>query len=292
MTVTPGLGAGEGTFRRVRIDLGHPAIDLSPVLAETIAPWALSPNGEFGEHRRVLCLVRRQRRYALLGPRDRRLPDLAAGIAYLEGQGLAAFMRTGGGSLVVLDEDCLSFALAWPCRNPGHVADHFVALSEPVRMALAALGVPAAIGQARGSYCEGPTDLVGPDGRKVAGMSQALRNGVAMVSGMLLVRQDADWATSVVAGFERFAGGDPGHLRADAVTSLARLRGRGLSVDEVADVLEGTIRIWAGSLGLREAKGAGTRTLLPEEWLRAESLITLRRVGTGGPTQVLTTPGT
>ncbi len=252
------------------LDLDDPAIGLSPTMAEAMVVSRPDPGP--CDHRPTLALVRRQRPYALLGPRDLRLPRLADGVAFLARRGLPVYRRIGGGSLVVLDEDCLSFALAWPCRNPAHVGSSAGALGAPVLAGLRALGVPPRMGAARGSYCEGPSDLVADDGRKVAGMSVALRGGWALVSGMLLVRQDSAYATGIVAGFEAAAGGlrryDP-----RAVTSLEATLGRSLEVEEVVERLLEAIAAWAGAAGDRGAVRPPDR----RERASAAALTALRR---------------
>jgi octanoyl-[GcvH]:protein N-octanoyltransferase len=246
-------------------------LGLSPTLAEAMVTCRPAPAA--CDHRPSLALVRWQRPYALLGPRDFRLPDVTAGVAFLERRGLPVFRRIGGGSLVVLDEDCLSFALAWPCRNPAHVSTTVPALAAPVLSALAALGAQVRLGAARGSYCEGPSDVVLADGRKVAGMSLALRGGWALLSGMLLVRQDPAYATGLVAGFEAAAGGER-RYRADAVSRLDGALGRPLALEAVADALTGAYAAWAEAavapIALRPPDG--------RERARAAELLGLRRV--------------
>jgi len=261
----------EATLDLVRLDLDDPCLSLSPVMAEAVVT-AQGPRAVC-DHRPTVALIRRQRPYALLGPRDARLPDLDAGVAFLARRGLPAYMRIGGGSLVVLDEDCLSFAVAWPCRSPAHVGQAARALGAPALEAVRALGIDARMGAASGSYCEGPTDLVAPDGRKVAGMAVALRGGWALVSGMLLVCQDPRYATGVVRGFERAAGG-PRAYRSEAVTRLCDLSAAAGTVDAVAAALEASLAAWAGRAGLP----ARVRRAGPAEAYAAGGLVGRRRL--------------
>lgn len=258
-------------FACLRLDLEDPGIGLSPTMAEAMVAARAVPAA--CDHRPTLALVRRQRPYALLGPRDLRLPRLEAGVAFLARRGLPVYRRIGGGSLVVLDEDCLGFALAWPCRSPAHAGQSVRALAPPVLAALSALGVAARMGAAAGSYCEGPTDLVAGDGRKVAGLALALRGGWALVSGMLLVRQDPAYATGLIAGFEAAAGGTR-RFEASAVTHLEAAAGRPLRVDAVADGLCAAIAAWAAD--------AGVKPILRPPWRHeralARTLIGQRRV--------------
>lgn len=211
---------------------------LSPTLAETVGLAVAS-----GRAPETFCL-RMNRPYVLLGPQDLRLPDPAAGAAWLEAQGLPVYVRVGGGSAVLLDEGCLSFFGAVPCRDIARLDQNFRELTRPVRQALGALGAEVRFGRAPGSYCEGPQDLVTVDGRKLLGVAQALRQGYALVSGMLLWRQDPLRTTAVLQEFYRRAGSSR-VLRADAVTSLRAE----LGVDVPLEDLKAAILRAAEALG-------------------------------------------
>jgi len=218
-------------------------LDASPGLAE----WAGHQAAMSGEPHFVL---RRQRPYFLLGPGDRRLPDLPSATRWATAEGIPVFRRIGGGSLVYLDEGCLSFAHAIPCRDMAMSAGNFRQLTRPVLEGLRALGVEASFGRVAGSYCEGPWDLVAGK-RKIAGTAQAIRDGFALVSGMLLVTQDGADATRRVNDFyERAKGGrpfDPG-----AVTSLHALS-------------RGTVTMEALALAIQACLGSTKRSSFDEE---------------------------
>lgn len=217
-------------YRLVDVRLDSPVLPLSPVLAETLAASA-------AEDGRPVVLLRRQRPYVLLGPKDRRLPRVADGLRWLASRGLPVYQRIGGGSAVWLDESCLSFGVARPCRDLTQMDRNFRELAEGVVRGLRRLGVEVRFGAAPGSYCEGPYDLVvGQPPRKIAGVAQAIRGGFALVSGMVLVSQDPFAATALIQGFYD-AAGDGRILDAGAVTSLERELGRAVGVDEVADAL-------------------------------------------------------
>lgn len=238
-------------------------LDLSPALAEMLGETAAATAEP------QFCL-RRQTAYVLLGPQDMRLPDLPGGVAWLESRGFPIYRRVGGGSAVLLDGDCLSFAAAIPCRDIGRLDRNFTDLTVPVRAALADLGAAAHFGRAEGSYCEGPQDLVDGNGRKIAGVSQALRRGYALVSGMILVRQDPAATTALLQGFYA-AAGSTRRLRASAVTSLARILGRDVRTAEVYDAVGAALGrqgVWReGSLSAQERARAGE--LLAERRLRS-----------------------
>lgn len=233
---------------------------LSPALAEWLGEEAVRT----GEPH---FLLRRNGPYFLMGPRDRHLPRPQDAVAWAEGQGIPVFRRTGGGSLVLLDEGCLSFASAIPGRDMGRISQNFRDLTSPVREALEDWGLLAEFGAAKGSYCEGPWDLV-VGGLKVAGVAQALRNGFSLVSGMLLVDQDPGRTTSMVNAFYEAAGGGTPFTPKN-VTSLALLTGGGV---------EGT----ALRTSIERRLGEFTRISPTRTDLRKiEELLRARRVGPG-----------
>lgn len=205
-------------------------LSYSPVIAETLARSMMQSQGL------PVVLLRRQLPYVLLGPKDRRLPRLEEGLWYLSGRGYPAFMRISGGSAVILDRDCLSFAVARPCRDLTQWENNFREMAQAIVDGLGRLGIPAEFGAAAGSYCEGPFDIV-TRGRKVAGVAQAIRQGFALVNGMVLVRQDPVAVTACLQEFYRLSGDDR-TLRAEAVTSLTQeLRQPDLRWAQVRDAL-------------------------------------------------------
>lgn len=234
---------------------------LSPVLAEVVARTSALDQEN-------AVLIRHQVPYVLLGPQDRRLPALESGIAWLTERGLPVFMRIGGGSAVLLDETCLSFAVTRPCRDFTAWELNFREMSQGVVDGLRHLGIDAGFGRAEGSYCEGPYDLVA-GGQKIAGIAQAIRGGFALVSGMLLVRQDPVMTTELLQHFYRIAGSTI-QLRPDAVTSLNVLDGQqDLTVDHVRDAL------YHGFSLHHDLKPTPFTT---EEWETARELHTLRQL--------------
>lgn len=249
-------------YRLLRIDPDDADwLPLSPVSAETMA---LSVTA--GESPPTV-LIRHQNPYVLLGPRDRRLPDLAGGVAFLRDQGLTAFMRLGGGSAVLLDQDCVSFAVARPCRDVGAVTRNYDELTRGVRNALESLGLPVVFGAAAGSYCEGPNDLL-VRGLKIAGVAQAIRQGYALVSGMVLVRQDPVDATDLLNRFYEAAGAEPS-LTPAVVTSVTAEVGRPITPTEVAEAIR---------TGFDAGFDLEPDRFSPTERSRALALVRLRRV--------------
>lgn len=195
-------------------DAPHNLLALSPVLAEVVA-------GSAAARQTSAVLIRRQTPYVLLGPQDARLPELTQAVQWLRAQSLPVFSRISGGSAVLLDPGCISFAVAKPCRDLTSWEQNFRQMTQGVITALRQLGFDAGFGRAVGSYCEGPYDLV-VDGRKIAGVAQAIRGGFALISGMVLVTQDPVATTGLLQEFYRRAGSDR-RLNPDAVTSLGQL---------------------------------------------------------------------
>lgn len=258
------IALGKPRFRLLTIPAqGDPDwLDLSPVSAETMGRSAAL--GEAGP----TVLIRHQKPYVLLGPKDHRLPELSGGIRYLQGLGLPVYDRIGGGSAVLLDQDCISFAVARPCRDLGMITRNYDELTMGVKLALHALGLEPTFGAALGSYCEGPNDLL-VNGLKIAGVAQSVRSGFALVSGMLLFRQDPAHATGLINRFYDAAGGRPDR-QAGVVTSIEAQVGRPMSLREVEErLLEG----FADCFDLAQD------TFTPAEKQRAQSLVPLRRLG-------------
>ena len=242
-------------------DASDDQLRLSPVLAETVARWS-------ADRESSAVVIRHQRPYILLGPKDRRLPRLSEAVAWLNSLGYPVFMRIGGGSAVLLDEECLSFAVSQPCRDFTVWADNFRSMAQGVIDGLQSIGIDAGFGRASGSYCEGPYDLVA-DGKKIAGIAQAIRGGFALVSGMLLIRQDPVRTTALLQEFYERAGStlilDP-----NAVTALARLRGMArLDVEQVEAALKAGF-----SLHYR----LNDQPLTPKELELAQQLMTERQL--------------
>ena len=234
---------------------------LSPVLAETVARWSADRHAS-------AVVIRHQRPYILLGPKDRRLPDLSGALDWLYGMGYPVFMRIGGGSAVLLDGQCLSFAISQPCHDFTVWESNFRMMAQGVIDGLCSIGIPAKFGRAKGSYCEGPYDLVA-QGRKIAGIAQAIRGGFALVSGMLLIRQDPVRTTALLQEFYQRAGSDL-VLDPNAVTALHRMPGmRDITVDQVEESLR---------TGFSQHYELINSTLGPEELALAEQLLSERQI--------------
>lgn len=212
-------------------------------------------------------LILRPRPHALLGPKDVRLPHVAAGVEVLREAGLPVFRRAAGGTAVVVDDGSLIFAVARPCRDFVAIRRNFEEMTVGVRLALRRMGLEAEFGEAPGAFCAGPYDLM-VNGRKIAGVAQTVRRGVALVSGVLLVSQDPRPATELLNRFYAAAGGAP-DLTTDHVTTVSELLGRLVSMEEVEAAL---------AAGFAEAHGWEPGVLTDAELATARRLVSERRL--------------
>lgn len=249
-------------LRLITLDhgVGAPRHALGPTLAESVALTV----GAGGSQALIL---NENEPHVLLGPRDRRLPGIGAGITWLQARGLLVLERIGGGSAVLLDEGCLTFGVAIACKDLTRARDNFTELTQGLLRALTSMGIAARFGATEGAFCDGPYD-VKVEGRKVCGIAQAIRRGFALVSGMILVSQDPVASTQLLTGFYARAGAAPA-LRPGAVTSLTRELGRPVCV---AEVVAAMVR------GYGEIAEIVPSRPSPAEWERAARLLAERRI--------------
>jgi octanoyl-[GcvH]:protein N-octanoyltransferase len=241
---------GQASFEQAR---------LAPVVAEALAETAAAG--------RPAIVVRRSLPYLLFGPQDRRWPRFGDAIRWSYNRGYPAFMRLGGGSVVLVDEGTIAFAAARPCRDLTAMHANYRELAGPVVDLLTSWRIPARFGAAPGSYCEGPWDIV-VEGRKLVGVAQAIRGGYALVSGLILVRQDPVRTTQLLEAVYA-QGGFPRPLNAQAVTNLEALLGHPVSD---AAVIDGLYRAYAQVFDLTPSG------VTAEEQARAAALLRLRQI--------------
>jgi octanoyl-[GcvH]:protein N-octanoyltransferase len=113
-------------------------------------------------------------------------------------RGFPPVERDVGGRAVAYTGSTVAFVRATPVSGPrGEITARYDATIADLRDALADLGVDAAEGEPPDSFCPGSHSLqadCGGRSRKVAGLAQRVRADVAVVAGLLVVRDHAETA--------------------------------------------------------------------------------------------------
>lgn len=166
--------------------------------------------------------------------REARLPHFQAAALASEARGWPVFVRDSGGTTIPHLDGSLHLSLILPRQEglePG-TDEVYTFLCEPVREALAGVGVPADYGVVANSFCDGRFNLVA-QGRKVAGTSQRWKGGIPghpvgegfiLAHMTLFVEGDLAGATREVNRFLVEAGGE-GEFDPRAVVTVAELMG-------------------------------------------------------------------
>jgi len=116
-------------------------------------------------------------------------------------RGFPSVERDAGGRAVAYTGSTVAFVRATPVDGPrGDITARYDAAIADLRGALAELGVDATEGEPRDSFCPGSHSLQADCGgrdrreRKFAGLAQRVRTDVAVVAGVLVVRDHAEIA--------------------------------------------------------------------------------------------------
>ena len=117
----------------------------------------------------------------VLGIQDTKLPNLQAGIQFLNEQGYQVIVRNSGGLAVVLDEGVLNISLILPETDKGiDINRGYDTMLLLIQNMFAEYHQQIEAGEIVGSYCPGSYDL-SINGKKFAGISQRrLKKGVAV----------------------------------------------------------------------------------------------------------------
>lgn len=157
--------------------------------------------------------------------RETRLPHFQSASDQLAADGWPVVVRDSGGTAVPHEPGVIHLSLIYhqPPQQRYDIDLSYQALCEPIRLALAQLGIDASYGTVPGAYCDGRYNLV-VAGRKITGTAQRLipvqGGGQAVLSqAMVNVVTDVERGTAVVNRFYQLAG-DPRHYDPSASTSL------------------------------------------------------------------------
>ncbi|MBY4675105.1 lipoate--protein ligase family protein [Marinobacterium arenosum] len=202
------------------------ALQRDTELVRAVAAGLSGPLARLWENPRSLVATRR----------ETRLPQFAEACRRLAAEGWPVLGRDSGGTTVPHEPGILHFSLIFPQYQDSHFDLELIyqALCEPIRLALAELGLDAEYGAVDGAYCDGRYNLV-VDGLKVTGTAQRLVgsrarergiSGGVLAQAMLMVECDAARGTEQVNRFYRLAG-DPRQYDPAVSTCIAeRLAGR------------------------------------------------------------------
>ena len=106
-------------------------------------------------------------------------------------RGFDTIERAVGGHAVCYTGATISFVRATPVDDPrSGITERYERTVEAVQSALSTLGVPAREGEPDGSFCPG-THSLSHEG-KIAGLAQRVRRDVAVVGGIVVVRDNEE----------------------------------------------------------------------------------------------------
>lgn len=148
--------------------------------------------------------------------KETRFPDFEMAKCQLESEQWPVIVRDSGGTTVPHHPGILNFSLLIPQTHEQSfdLDTVYMALCEPIRLALAELGLIAEYGETPGSYCDGRYNL-NVDGLKVTGTAQKIMlsppnhkniKQAVLAQAMLMVEADAEAGTLQVNRFYKLAG--------------------------------------------------------------------------------------
>ncbi|PSL45867.1 octanoyl-[GcvH]:protein N-octanoyltransferase [Salsuginibacillus halophilus] len=197
----------------------------------------------------------------VLGIQDSRLPDVKAGIEFLQAAGYHVIVRNSGGLAVVLDEGVLNISLIMQEPKQFSIDEGYDFMFHTVQRLFADAPGAVEAGEVVGSYCPGAYD-VSIGGKKFAGLSQRRKKGGAAVQVYLAMDGSGSERAELIRRFYEIADGpgakyDVPVIEPETMASLSELYGHTLDVTDGMQRLEQVMR----------ADGAGMTlsALRPEE---------------------------
>jgi len=198
-----------------------------------------------------------------LGRFDIRLPHFDAAVRAMKEQDVLIVHRMSGGKAVWQDVGYLNFSVIAPRTRLG-IPEAYRAYSEGLIRGFRRFGVETDFEHVEGAFCDGPYDLA-MNGLKLVGTAQVQKKSFMIVHGTILIDCDIrDMVKNVSAFYE--LGGDPSHLRAETMISLAH------AAPEQQVTMDSAIAAFAD--GYRSTFGALVEDKLTEiELARARELV-------------------
>ncbi|MBV0903801.1 lipoate--protein ligase family protein [Haloarcula salina] len=185
--------------------------------------------------REAALRVWRPHRQVAFGRRDASSDGYERAQAAARDRGYAVVERSVGGRAVAYTGSTVAVALAEPTDDPrGIIQSRYDRVSDAVKQALSDCGVDAREGEPPDSFCPGTHSLQAAG--KVAGLAQRVRQSVAVVGAVVVVRDHEELAAVLTPVYAAL--GVP--FDPDSVGSVARAGGTD-DPDRVAAALEAAL---------------------------------------------------
>ncbi|MEF3303667.1 lipoate--protein ligase family protein [Paenibacillus sp. GYB003] len=209
---------------------------------------------KIGEGAPPFVHIWRHEKAVVLGLRDRRLPNVEQAMEWLRLHGYAVGVRNSGGAVVSLDPGVVNVSIVMP--NPSgrlEFKEDFELMYALIRESFAKLGLEAAKGEVRGSYCPGEYD-VSVNGRKICGISQRRQTKAYIVNAFIAAEGHAYRRGELVRSFYEVATGgnaeaDVPRIEPETMATLAEVGGHGATVRTFVQALIETLTSWGGTVG-------------------------------------------
>lgn len=179
----------------------------------------------------------------LLGTRDARLPEVTAGIRYLEEQGYQVVLRPHGGLAVVCDPGVINVSLVSDNQHyPLSIDEAYEQMVAWISQALAPLGLEVESYEIPDSYCPGKFDLVLND-KKIGGIAQRRFKTGVTTAAYLSVNGSQDERSELIRTFYEISQADESYpaVRAEVMTTIEEELGKPFRVDDLYELLINTV---------------------------------------------------
>jgi octanoyl-[GcvH]:protein N-octanoyltransferase len=175
----------------------------------------------------------------VLGIQDTKLPNLQAGIQFLNEQGFQVIVRNSGGLAVVLDEGVLNISLILPETEKGiDINRGYDTMWHLIQNMFADYPQQIEAREIVGSYCPGSYDL-SIHGKKFAGISQRrLKKGVAVQIYLCVNGSGKERAQLIKSFYEIAKQGElikytPPEVTPEVMASLSELYGQPFTISDI-----------------------------------------------------------
>jgi octanoyl-[GcvH]:protein N-octanoyltransferase len=175
----------------------------------------------------------------VLGIQDTKLPNLQAGIQFLNEQGYQVIVRNSGGLAVVLDEGVLNISLILPETEKGiDINRGYDTMWQMIQNMFAEYNQQIDAREIVGSYCPGSYDL-SINGKKFAGISQRrLKKGVAVQIYLCVSGSGQERAQLIKEFYEIAKLGEltkytPPEIKPEVMASLSELYGQPFTITNI-----------------------------------------------------------